>query len=112
MIIRPWLFLIAAVLAEIIGVTVMKLASHHEAWLSLIFMYFMIGLSFLLLATAMKHIPMAVSYAAWETLGLTTITFIGYRYFGESLSFLKLLGMATLIIGVVLVNIGSTVVKE
>ncbi|MNR68322.1 Spermidine export protein MdtJ [compost metagenome] len=50
---------------------------------------------------------MAVTYATWETLGLTAVAFIGYHFFGESLGPLKLLGMAVLIAGVVLVNTGG-----
>lgn len=104
MVLRPWIFLLAAVAAEIVGVIVMKLVAQQGAWTSLLFMYAMIGLSFFLLATAMEHIPMAVSYATWETLGLTVVALVGYRYFGESMAPMKVLGMGVLIAGVVLVN--------
>lgn len=107
MALRPWFFLLAAVAAEIVGVSVMKLVSQQAAWTALLFMYVMIGLSFFLLATAMEHIPMAVTYATWETLGLAAVAFIGWRFFGEGLEPLKLLGMALLLLGVVLVNTGG-----
>ncbi len=104
---RPWTYLLAAVAAEIVGVSVMKMVAQQGAWTALLFMYAMIGLSFFLLATAMEHIPMAVTYATWETLGLAAVAFIGWRFFGESLGPLKLLGMAVLVAGVVLVNSGG-----
>ena len=112
MVLRPWIFLLAAVAAEIVGVTAMKLDAQHGSWGALLFMYAMIGLSFFLLATAMEHIPMAVSYATWETLGLTAVAFIGYRYFGESIGPMKLLGMGVLISGVVLVNASGRAAVE
>lgn len=112
MALRPWFFLLAAVATEIVGVSVMKLVSQQAAWTALLFMYAMIGLSFFLLATAMEHIPMAVSYATWETLGLTAVAFIGYRFFGEGLGLQKLLGMAVLMAGVVLVNVGGHAAPE
>lgn len=104
---RPWLFLLAAIAAEVAGVTVMKLVSQSSSWVALVFMYVMVGLSFLLLATTMKFLPMALSYATWETFGLIAITLIGYHFFGENLSVLKLLGMAILLAGVMLVNLGG-----
>lgn len=107
MLLRPWLFLFAAITSEVIGVTVMKLASYSDSIAALLFMYAMIGLSFYFLATTMKYLPIALAYATWETVGLICVTFIGFRYFGESLGFPKLLGMTVLIIGVVLVNIGA-----
>ena len=109
---RPWIFLLAAVATEIVGVSVMKLVSQQSAWTALLFMYAMIGLSFFLLATAMEHISMAVSYATWETLGLVAVAFIGWQFFGESLGLLKLLGMAVLVAGVVLVNAGGAAAPE
>lgn len=112
MALRPWIFLLAAVATEIAGVSVMKLVSQHAAWTALLFMYAMIGLSFYLLATAMEHIPMAVTYATWETLGLTAVAFIGWQFFDESLGLFKLLGMALLVAGVVLVNSGGHGAKD
>lgn len=112
MALRPWIFLLAAVATEIVGVSVMKLVSQQAAWSALLFMYAMIGLSFFLLAMAMEHIPMAVTYATWETLGLAAVAFIGYRFFGESIGPMKLLGMAVLVAGVVLVNVGGPAAQE
>lgn len=109
---RPWIFLLAAVATEIVGVSVMKLVSQQAAWTALLFMYLMIGLSFFLLATAMEHIPMAVTYATWETLGLTAVAFIGWRFFGEGMGAVKLLGMAVLVGGVVLVNTSGSAAQE
>ena len=104
MALRPWIFLLAAVATEIVGVSVMKMVSQNADWTALLFMYAMIGLSFFLLATAMEHIPMAVTYATWETLGLAAVAFIGWRFFDEAIGPLKMLGMAVLMAGVVLVN--------
>lgn len=101
---RPWLFLFSAVLAEVIGVVCMKLTSEGDSFAPIVFVYTMVGLSFYFLAIAVKQIPIALAYAAWEASGLTLITIVGILYFGEELSVLKLFGVATLITGVVLLN--------
>lgn len=104
--IRPWLFLLAAIVTEISSVTVMKLVSETGSWTAFGFMYVMIGLSFLFLGWAVTSLPIATAYATWETVGLIAVTFIGYRFFGEPLGMPKLSGIALLLTGVLLVNTG------
>lgn len=104
---RPWLFLLAAVAVEVFGVTVMKRVSLSGSLPALLLMYAMIGLSFVLLATAVKYLPLALAYAAWESIGLICITVIGLRYFDETLDLFKLLGMGALLAGVLLVNLDA-----
>lgn len=101
---HPWLFLVAAVMAEVIGVICMKVTSTAGSIIALLFMYTMVGLSFYFLALAVERIPIALAYAAWEASGLTIITIVGFFYLGEQLNAVKLLGMGMLIIGVVLIN--------
>ncbi|MGB6243105.1 MAG: SMR family transporter [Castellaniella sp.] len=108
MFLRPWLFLLAAVAVEVIGVTVMKRVSLSGSAPALLLMYVMIGLSFVFLATAVKYLPLALAYAAWESIGLICITLIGLHYFGESLDLFKLLGLGALLAGVVLINLGAS----
>jgi len=107
MIVSPWIFLLAAIAVEVVGVTIMKSVADAGSVSSLMVMYAMIGLSFCFLALSVKRLPLALAYAIWETVGLICVAFIGVRYFGESLGTLKLLGIGVLIVGVVLVNIGA-----
>ncbi len=104
---RPWPYLLAAVAVEVSGVTLMKRVADSGALASFLFMYALIGLSFYFLALAVRRLPIALAYAAWETLGLACVTFIGLRYFGEDLGPAKALGLAALLVGVVLVSIGA-----
>ncbi len=109
---NPWLFLLAAVCVEVAGVTLMKRASDSGTLGPLLFMYAMIGLSFYFLALAVRDLALALAYAAWETLGLACVTFIGLRYFGEVLSPARVLGLAVLLAGVILVNLGMPQTSE
>lgn len=104
---HPWLFLLAAIVAEIIGVTVMKNVADTGGLLPLGFMYAMIGVSFVFLAWAVKVIPIAIAYATWETAGLIAVIVIGARFFGEAIGAAKISGIALLILGVVLINMSG-----
>ncbi|WP_237831694.1 DMT family transporter [Sandaracinobacteroides sayramensis] len=103
---RPWLFLAAAIVAEITGVVSMKFAAESATLPSFVFMYAMIGLSFYFLSKAMVFIPVAATYAVWEGVGMTVITIIGYSFLGEGMGTAKILAIAALIAGIVLVNFG------
>ncbi len=104
---RPWLFLLAAIGSELIGVTTMKLVADSGGPYALALVYVPMGLSFYFLSLAVKVLPIAMAYATWETVGLIAVTAISYQVFGESLGWLKLAGIALLVLGVVLVNTGA-----
>ena len=104
---RSWLFLLAAIGTELIGVTTMKLVADSGALYAIALVYVPMGLSFFFLSMAVKVLPIAVAYATWETVGLIAVTAISYQVFGESLGWLKLGGIALLVLGVVLVNTGA-----
>lgn len=103
---RAWLFLFIAIALEIVGVTVMKMSADSDSFIGLAFMYVMIGVSFFLLGKSMRYLPLALTYATWQTVGLIAITFIGFQFFDEKLSVLKIIGMAVLLFGVLLINKG------
>lgn len=104
---RPMLFLLAAVVSEIIGVTAMKLVADNESLTSMIFMYTMIALSFYFLSFVVVSVPMGLAYALWEATGMTAITIIGYLVFAEHMNAYKLCGIILLIAGVVIVKLAA-----
>ncbi|MEV7331514.1 multidrug efflux SMR transporter [Micromonospora sp. NPDC093244] len=63
------------------------------------------GVAFLLLAQAVKEIPVGVAYALWSGLGTAAIVAIGAVFLGESVGPVKLTGIALIIAGVVIVNL-------
>lgn len=105
---RPWLFLFAAVGSELIGVTTMKMMADGSSLYAIAAVYVSMGLSFFFLSLAVKRLPIALAYATWETVGLIAVTAISYRFFGEGLGWLKLSGIALLVVGVALVNAGAS----
>ncbi|MBY4596060.1 DMT family transporter [Ottowia caeni] len=104
---RPWIFLAAAITAEVLGLSTMKMASETNSLAFFAFMYAMIGLAFYFFATSVKDLPIALAYATWETCGLILITIISVRFFGENLSPQKMAGIFILITGVAMINFGS-----
>lgn len=65
------------------------------------------AVAFLLLAQAVKEIPVGVAYALWSGLGTMAIVAIGAVFLGESVGLATLTGIALIIAGVVIVNLAG-----
>ena len=103
-----WLFMMIAIVTEVIGTLAMKYGENTSAHiLSLGIMYVMLVLSYGSLAIAVKRIPLAVAYGAWESLGLVLITLFSYLLFAEPLGAIKITAIVVIITGIVLLEHGT-----
>jgi spermidine export protein MdtJ len=107
-----WILLALAIAAEIIGTVSMKWASVNGGNAGYIFMLVMIALSYICLSFAIKRIALGVAYAMWEGIGILFITLFSVLLFDEALSAIKIAGLLTLILGIVLIKSGTLSRKE
>lgn len=107
-----WILLALAIAAEIIGTVSMKWASVNGGHTGYIFMLVMIALSYICLSFAIKRIALGVAYAMWEGIGILFITLFSVLLFDEALSAIKVAGLLTLILGIVLIKSGTLSRKE
>lgn len=103
-----WILLGLAIATEIIGTLSMKWSSVNNSNLGYIFMLGMITLSYILLSFSIKRIALGVAYAMWEGIGILFITLFSVLLFDESVSLLKITGLTTLVVGIVLIKSGTT----
>ncbi|WP_338524038.1 multidrug efflux SMR transporter [Pseudomonas batumici] len=101
-----WLFLLAAIASEILGVMAMKYASIDMPLIGYTLMSAAIALSFFFLAMAVKVIPVAVAYAAWEGVGLIAVAVLSVALFGETINLQKIIGLLTVFLGVLMMERG------
>lgn len=104
---RSWIYLLIAIVAEVIGTTSMKFAAEHSPVLGHALMYAMIGLSYGFLALAVKRVPLGVAYALWEGIGIVLITVVSVTWLGESIGLLKAVGLGVMIAGILLIKSGT-----
>ena len=107
-----WMFLGLAIITEVIGTLSMKYASVSGGSAGMIVMYIMIASSYILLSMAVKKVALGVAYALWEGIGILIITTFSVMWFLESLSPLKLGGLALLIAGITLIKYGTKKVQK
>jgi small multidrug resistance pump len=100
-----WIYLLFAILSEVVGTTMMKASHGLTRLVPSVLMFVMYGISFVLMALALKKIEVSIVYAIWSGLGTALIAAIGIYWFQETVSVPKLAGIGLVIVGVVLLNI-------
>ncbi|MFM9108472.1 MAG: DMT family transporter [Chloroflexota bacterium] len=104
---NPWVALAIAIAAEITGTTALKLSSGFAriGWSAVVVAGY--GVSFYLMAQALKTLPIGVVYAIWSGIGTVGVALIGLAVFGETLSPVKGAGIALIVAGVIALNAGG-----
>lgn len=103
----PYVILTLAILVEVLGTSLLKMTEGFtRLWptLGLAASYLT---AFYLLSVAVRDIPVSVAYAMWSGLGTAAIVAVGAAFLGEPLTLTKLVGIALVIGGVVVLNLGG-----
>jgi len=96
-----WLYLVIAIVLEVIGTTSMKFSEGFTKIIPSILMFVFYLASLAALTLALKKIDVSVAYAVWAGLGTALIATIGIVYFNESATLLKIISILLIIAGVV-----------
>ena len=98
---NPWFYLIFAGIGEVLWVVALKLSEGFSklipSLLTIIFLIF----SLILLSYSIKEIPMGTAYACWTAIGAIGAVIIGMIFFNESTSFIRILFLALVIVGII-----------
>lgn len=98
------LLLLLAIASEIIATTSLKLADGFTRPLPSLVVIVGYGLSFYLMSLSLRHIPLGTAYAIWSGLGTAVTAVIGVMLWKESLDPARIVGIALIIAGVVVLN--------
>lgn len=96
-----WIYLVIAGVLEIGWAIGLKYTEgFSKLWPSLATMSMMIA-SFVLLAAALKTIPVGTGYAVWTGIGAAGTAIIGMAFLGESREMMRVLSLVLIVFGVV-----------
>lgn len=99
-----WFYLVLTVGLEVSGTVCMKLANGFTRLLPSVLLFVFYMLSFVFMSFAVKEINLSVVYAIWSGVGTAAIVLIGYYYFNEPMSGLKLASIGLIVMGVIGLN--------
>lgn len=104
---KGWLILLYTIILEVAGTCCLKLSEGFTRLIPSVLIFVFYGFSFFGLTFAVQHLDLSVTYAVWSGLGTALIAIIGFAYFKEPLTALKIISMALIIIGVVGLNLSG-----
>jgi small multidrug resistance pump len=103
-----WLMLAGAIVTEVVATSALKLSQGFTRLVPSIVVAVGYLLSFLLMAQALKmNLQVSVAYAVWSGAGTAAIAVIGVLLLDEPLSVAKVIGIALVILGVVVLNLAG-----
>ncbi|HVW44066.1 MAG TPA: multidrug efflux SMR transporter [Amycolatopsis sp.] len=102
-------FLLAvAICAEVSGTVSLKVSEGFSKLVPSIIVVVGYGIAFVALALVLKlGMPVGVAYALWAAAGVALVAIIGVVFFDEKLTVTMIGGLALIIGGVVLLELGS-----
>ena len=98
----PWLLLFVAILFEVAGITSMKLSRGFAELAPSIAVP-----SAAAVILALKRLDLSVTYAIWSGVGTALAALIGFAYFREPFSLLKLASIGLVVLGVIGLTLGA-----
>jgi small multidrug resistance pump len=103
---NAWLFLGGAIISEVTATLSLKRALDHPIYYSVVALGYVVAFVLLTL-TLRQGLGIGVAYGVWAALGVG-LTAVGSRFFfGEPLTAVMIAGLALIIGGVLLVELGS-----
>lgn len=104
---KSYIYLLGAIIFEVIGSSMLKLSHGFTILLPSIILIISFGLSFSLMALALKTISLSTGYSIWAGLGTAGTGLVGVVFFDEVLSGINIAGLIVIIAGVVIMNLAK-----
>lgn len=96
-----WFYLVLAGLFECGWAIGLKYTDGFTKLIPSLFTVLAMALSFWLLSTAMKTIPIGTAYAVWTGIGTVAVAILGMILFGESRDIMRCICLLLIISGIV-----------
>ncbi|MBI3690660.1 MAG: multidrug efflux SMR transporter [Mycolicibacterium aromaticivorans] len=103
---RKWALLLAAIAVEVTGTLSLRASQDHSAWLVLVVTGYLASFYFLALVLR-AGMPVGVAYGVWGAVGTAATAILAAVIFGDPFTVPIVAGIALIIAGVLLVELGS-----
>ncbi|MEQ4618706.1 MAG: SMR family transporter [Corticimicrobacter sp.] len=104
---KNYLFLLVAILAEIIATSALKASDGFTRAVPSVVTVIGYGVAFYFLSLTLRTIPVGIAYALWSGIGIVLIALIGHFVFHQRLDLPALLGILMIVGGVLVINLFS-----
>jgi small multidrug resistance pump len=98
---QAWTVLSVAILFEVAGTTCMRLSEGFTRLTPSLLIFVFYAISFALNTMVTRTLGLSVVYAVWSGVGTVLTAAIGYLYFKEPATAIKLMSAGLIVIGVI-----------
>ena len=102
-----YIVLLVAVACETIGTAALQASEQFTKFWPAVIVVIAYGISFYMLALALRSLPLGIAYALWSALGIVLIAGIGYLVYGQKLDLPAILGIGMILSGIVVIHLFS-----
>lgn len=97
--------LFVAIVAEVAATSALPRANgfHDPGWSAVVIGGY--AVSIWLLSVVVRHMSVSTAYAVWAGVGTAMVAAVGVLYLGEALTPVKVVAIAMIVIGVVVLNL-------
>jgi small multidrug resistance pump len=106
---QAWLALLLAIGAEIAGTSLLKLSEGLTRPWPTVLLLLAYGCAIALVARVVTVIPLGITYAFWSGIGTLAVVLVGALAYRQFLSMSQMVGIALIVAGVIIVNLGGEV---
>ena len=103
-----WILLGVSVTAEVLGTIGLKISAGFTHLLPTAFTVACYTGAVWLMAISTKHIEIGMAYAVWAGASTALTALAGIAWFGESITPLKLLGLALAVVSLIVLNLSES----
>jgi small multidrug resistance pump len=104
---QAWFLLALAIVLEVCGTTSLKLSEGFTRMAPSVLIFVFYGLSFTLNSFVVRTLDLSVTYGIWAGCGTALAAIVGFVYFKEPATALKLASIGLIVIGVLGLNTAS-----
>lgn len=97
---NSWWYLLIAIFFGVLGTISMKLSHGLKKWKPTLYLIIFYIISFVALTLAIRGMDVSMIYAIWSGIGTILIAIISIFIFEESMSFIKIMSITCIVIGV------------
>ena len=102
-----WLALAASVIAEVLGTLALRHADGFTKPLASMAVVICYGLAIWLMSLAIKQLDVGLTYAVWAGSGTALTAALGIVCFDEPAGPVRMAGLGCIVLGVIVLNLGS-----
>jgi len=102
-----FLYLIIAIVAEVIATSAMKASDGFSRLSASIITVIGYAVAIYFLSLTMKTIPVGITYALWSGAGIILVSLVGFFYYKQHLDLAAIIGLVFMIIGILIIHLFS-----